>query len=286
MADIKTNIKRQVEILGLVLAHPDFYSIQDFEVLFNCSTVTIKRDLSELRGEGINIHSVPKKGIRIEGKIPSQTLHQLLEMYVLLSQMEGEQNKAAAFLIESKHENAVVFMVAIQRCIENKSQIEILYRKTPKNIEKKIVSPLILFEKDNSWRLLGIEDDTWKQFVVEKIVSVNPLSTKFINTDNSFRELVKNAFGPWIGEPIHKVKLKFTKSWLASGKTPQMVAGQKAERQKDGSTIVDFSVCYLEDVARWVVARGGEVVALDPPELKEMIISISQATYNEQKSCL
>lgn len=74
MKDLKVKIKRQTEILGLVLANPDKYQIYDFEELYEVNDLTIKRDLQELRSLGIDIHSEGKKGITVYSKIPNVSI--------------------------------------------------------------------------------------------------------------------------------------------------------------------------------------------------------------------
>ena len=282
MFDLTLTLKRQIEILGLVFAKPGCYAIADMEIIFDCSPVTIKRDLNALRQEGIDIHSVSKTGLQVKNTVDDATLKKLLEVYALISQMEVSQNKAAAFLVNSKKEVALSLFVTIQRCIENGLQAEMGYSKISGGESKKrIVEPLLLFEKDNDWRLYAMDKGTQKQFLLEKIGSVTALTTKGNHADNSFRTYIKNSFGPWVGKPEKTVQLKFTKQWLSSGKEPHLMDGQKVSVQSDGSKIVVFMVSSLEDVARWVVGRGGDVIALEPMELCAMVKKISKETFEQ-----
>lgn len=276
MSDLKSNLKRQIEILGLVLTNPGKYSIGDFQCLFDCSDITIKRDLRLLRKEGIDIHSTPKKGIIVFNKITQKILQQLLEDYVLLCHMEGTINKAVTYLINQKNEMAVSLITTIQWCIENNFQLEFEYLKAATaKPEQKIVDPLMIFEKENQWRLLAISGGIKKQYLLEKILSAKPTENSFTITDPTYIDLVKNSFGPWIGENDQTVKLKFTTKWLSNGKQPQLTPNQKIETLTDGSKIVTFSACYLQDVARWVLARGGEVIAIEPESLRDLVKKIA-----------
>ncbi len=280
MFDLTLTLKRRIEILGLVLAKPGLYAVADMEILFDCSPATIKRDLQALRQEGIDIHSVSKTGLEVRNSIDASTLKKLLEIYSLISQMEVSQNRAAAFLVNGKKERAVALFVTLQRCIENNIQAEITYCKsTLGDAKKRVIEPLLLFEKDNDWRLYAFDKGVQKQFLLEKISSITPLDTKFTPTDTSFRNFIKNSFGPWVGKPEIKVQLKFTRAWLANGKEPHLMDGQEVEMQKDGSKIVSFMVSSLEDVARWVVGRGGEVIALKPVKLVELVKRISKESF-------
>jgi len=50
-----------------------------------------------------------------------------------------------------------------------------------------------------------------------------------------------------------------------------LMKGQENKELSDGSIMVSFKVSYLEDLARWIVARGGEVIALEPKELRKRV---------------
>ena len=65
MRDIRAKIKRQSEILGLILSNQKILAIADLAFVFECEELTIKRDLKELREMGIDIHSSGKKGVEI-----------------------------------------------------------------------------------------------------------------------------------------------------------------------------------------------------------------------------
>ena len=281
MFDLTLALKRQIEILGLVLAKPGFYVVADMEILFDCSPATIKRDLQALRQVGIDIHSVSKTGLEVRNSIDASTLKKLLEVYSLISQMEVSHNRAVTFLVNGKREGAVALFVTLQRCIENTMQAEIAYCKNNGGeAKKRVIEPLLLFEKDNDWRLYAFDKGVQKQFLLEKITSIIPLDTKFKTADTSFRNFIKNSFGPWVGKPEIKVQLKFTRAWLANGKEPHLMDGQEVEIQPDGSKNVSFMVSSLEDVARWAVGRGGEVIALEPPKLREMVKRISKESFD------
>ncbi|PIZ00554.1 hypothetical protein COY62_01985 [bacterium (Candidatus Howlettbacteria) CG_4_10_14_0_8_um_filter_40_9] len=51
---------------------------------------------------------------------------------------------------------------------------------------------------------------------------------------------------------------------------------QTIDYQKDGSAIVSFSVNSLEDIARWITGRGGEVIAQEPEALISFVREISE----------
>ena len=281
MFELTSSLKRQIEILGLVIADPGKYSSADIEYMFDCSEATLKRDLKSLRAEGIDIHSVSKLGLKVMNNIDNDVIARLLEIYLLISQTEASQNKAVSFIVNKKKESALALIVLLQRCINEKLQVEIEYKKRDgAKSSKRVLSPLLIFEKDNDWRLYAVDEKSEKQFLIEKIQSVRMLETKFEHQDTNYRKFIKNSFGPWVGKPEIKIQLKFSKDWLASGKEPHLMDGQETISLKDGSKVVTFMVSKLEDVARWVVGRGGEVIVLEPRELNEMVRQIAKECFD------
>ena len=65
MRDIRAKLKRQSEILGLILSDKKSISVADLAFKYGCEELTIKRDLKELRSTGIDIHSSGKSGVKI-----------------------------------------------------------------------------------------------------------------------------------------------------------------------------------------------------------------------------
>ena len=108
MKDLKTKVKRQTEILGLVLAYPGKYQIFDFEELYSVNDLTIKRDLQELRFLGIDIHSEGKKGINITSKIPNTILKSIIpQQYIGIAVHQSSYDQATNLFInklEYKHQ--------------------------------------------------------------------------------------------------------------------------------------------------------------------------------------
>jgi len=283
MSDLRIKIKRQIEILALVMAEPRKYIVPDLQFVFDCNEITIKRDLSELRSRGINIHSIPKKGLISEGNIPDKLLAELLNEYILLSNLESTQKLASASLVDIKKENSLLFIVIIQRAIERARCLSVVYKKSKySESENKIIDPIFLFEREGYLRLIANENGKRKQFVLEKFISVKELDKTFPKPDISkLMKAFDESFGAWIAEGTIPIKLKFSKKWLSSGKIPHLMKEQQIEEQNDGSLIVSFTISYLEDLARWVVARGGEVIALEPNELRNKVIELSKQVFQK-----
>lgn len=277
MTEGRNRIKRQIELLGLVIAEPCRYKILDLELYFNCTQITVKRDLRELRSLGIDIHSLPHKGIRVDGEIRHAILMDLLAQYVITSGIDTFYQRSLHFFIEKHKNRSIPNFTRIQTSIENNLEIEIEYYKRETFSENKVVSPLLIFLNENEWRLLVSSDGKIKQFLLSKIHSVKVLEKSFPEKlKQKAREVLGSSFGSWISEKSIEVKLKFTKDWLASGKEPKLMEYQQTVQEEDGSSIVTFKVNSLEEIARWVAGRGGEVIVEQPEKLKNIVIKLAE----------
>ncbi|MCU7493330.1 MAG: WYL domain-containing protein [Ignavibacteria bacterium] len=285
MAEGRNRIKRQIELLGLVIAEPCRYKVVDLELYFNCTQITVKRDLRELRSLGIDIHSLPRKGIRVDGEIRHEIIMDLLAQYVITSGIDSIYQRSLHFFAEKHKTQSIPNFTKIQTSIENNLEIEIEYYKREAFSEIKVVSPLLIFLNENEWRLLAFSDGKIKHFLLSKIHSVKVLEKSFPEElKQKAKEVLWTSFGSWIGENSIEVKLKFTKDWLASGKEPKLMEFQQTVQEKDGSRIVTFKVNSLEEIARWVAGRGGEVIVEEPENLRNIVLKLAEDTIIANKT--
>ncbi|NCQ17904.1 MAG: WYL domain-containing transcriptional regulator [Ignavibacteria bacterium] len=278
MSDFLKKTKRQIEIAALTTAYPCKFSPQDMEDMFDCNSVTIQRDLSTLRKRGVDIHSVPNEGLKITSPLRDDTIKELIDDYVYVGVPSALSQKSNHFLTMVLKEKSFSFLALLNMACREKKEIEIKYKKTAqKRLTDKRLQPLLLFERDNEWRLLAVEADIVKQFLLSKITSIELTEKNFtVPEELNAQLLLDNSFGAWTSNENHNVKLLFTPQWISSGKIPLLMEKQTIDYQKDGSAIVSFCVNSLEDVARWIAGRGGEVIAKEPEELISFVKEISQ----------
>jgi predicted DNA-binding transcriptional regulator YafY len=278
MSDFLKKTKRQIEIAALTTAYPCKFSTQDMEDMFECNSVTIQRDLSTLRKRGVDIHSVPNEGLKVTSPLQEDTVNELIDDYVYVGVPTALSQKSNHFLTTVLKEKSFSFLALLNMACREKIEIKIKYKKTAeKRLTDKRLQPLLLFERENEWRLLAKEADKVKQFLLSKITAIEMTEKNFtIPEELNAQLLLDNSFGAWTSHENHKVKLMFTPQWIASGKIPLLMEKQTIDYQKDGLVMVSFCVNSLEDVARWVAGRGGEVIAQEPEELISLVTKISK----------
>lgn len=272
-------IKRQIEILGLVLNSNSKFDTFDLAEIFNCDEITIKRDLSELRKNGVDIHSRKNKGVVVESNVSLHKIKDFILQYLGFCVTNSTLDKATNLIVKKLNHTALSNIVSIQRCIEKKCKIIIDYDKTELIKEKNLlVSPLLIFKADNYWRLLCIHENSYRQFILNKINSIKPTSEKFHPTSqDEIAELFKNSFRSWIGKEQYHVRIRFSRTWAERLKPNLLMESQKIKENSDGSMIIETTVNSLNEIAAWIVSRGYGVKVIEPPELKKLVIQLAKA---------
>jgi len=286
MSDIRDKIKRQIELLGMVLNNPETYKIVDLEVIFNCNEATVKRDLKELRALGIDIHSVSRRGVRVEGRINTKVLNDLIKDYMLLSDANINIEKPTHFLVSSKNESAISLLTMIQYCIDRDLIAKILYKKqNKKTADLREVAPITIFYGQNEYRLFALEDEVNKQFLLSRIESVEVTSRKYKPIDKEkFESRFATSLDVWLGENTYKIKILLMKPWNTRRKLPLLTENQTITKNPDGSMLLEAEVNSLVEISQWVVAQGKGVKVIEPKELQKLVLDLANYVIQNYSS--
>ena len=280
MQDLRIKLKRQVEILGTILSQnfSDILRISDLASAFKVEDLTIMRDLQQLRSYGIEIHSTKKHGVCLQKQIDKEVLKGLIHQYSLLCLSNEFVEKSTSLLVKRFGEKSLANLVVIQMCIENKNAVLIDYEKENGTVEfGREINPLLIFQKENYWRVLGLSNNLVKQFHLNKIIEARASENTYTLPENLIiQDLFKNSWKSWIGKDEYKVKLQFSKKWAERIMPKQLMDHEVYSKQKDGSVIYETKVNSLEELASWIVSRGSGVLVLEPEELKIMVLNIAK----------
>jgi len=276
--DLKVKIKRQTEILGLVLANPGKYQLYDFEEMYSVNDLTIKRDLQELRSFGIDIHSEGRKGINISAKIPSETLKAIIPQYIGIAVHQSSYDKATNLFVTKLGSKSLSILTQLQICIDQNFQIKIVYQKPEEKItEERVLEPYCIFQGEKNWRLLAGHNGSIKQFLLNNIKSIQQLEKKFKPiSQKQIDEVFNTSFRCWLGSERYTVKLKFLPPWPDRIKPRQLMEMEKVTEEADGSIIYETVVNSLNEIAGWIVSRGEGVVVLEPEKLRTIVVQTAK----------
>lgn len=283
MTDLAKKIYRQTIILGLAM-NPDaerFSSVQDFCDLFGVEALTINRDLKDLRFAGISIGSRNRLGIKYDAGLDEQKVHLYISTFSALKLRNPAADKATALAVKKHGVNALYIFVTLQHCIENKICVEIEYEKSGGEISKRVIEPIDLFVNEGQWRVVAQEKGKKKQYLLVKIHSISATGKTFMSESNAQSELLKNAWGSWMGEDEFLVKLHFDKERAAYIRPKQLIENQRIEEQPDGTLIFSATVNSLREIGTWVLGWGRGCKVLEPVELRDLVIRLARETLKQ-----
>jgi predicted DNA-binding transcriptional regulator YafY len=283
MFDSQTKFKRQIEILGLCNAdHLECTNEFLFDE-YNVEPLTIKRDLQELRSYGIDIHSSGKRGVELLKAPEPDKLKELLIQYLGLCYSLNSYDKPVALMIKKLKHKALSNVVILQKSIEKRKMLSILYEKeaSEKETSWRDICPLQMFQSENFWRVLAVHNGMMKQFHLNKILDIKQLNKSFKPVhQKEIDELFLYSWKSWLGLEKFQVKLKLSKQWVEKIKPRQVMIYQDITGHDDGSVDFKITVNTLEEIAGWIVSRGEGVTVLEPPELKEKVIRLAKGTLS------
>ncbi len=282
MLELQTNLKRKIELLGLALDNAPCYRDVDFAAMFRRDVPTIKRDMKELRGEGIDIHSERSKGIQVSSDIDTGLLRRLIIQYMGLCTAEGGVDRATRLMVKKIKAKSLSNLVRLQQCIERSKIIRIDYQKDGRRREKdRELHPLLIFSSDGYWRLLALHQGEMKQYHLNKLLDVRPTDRTFKRPpQEDIEKVFRYSFRSWIGPEEHHITLRLDRIWAERIQPQQLLETQAITAEGDGSVTFEATVNSLSEVAGWVVSRGKGVTVVEPEALRNMVIDTARGVLD------
>jgi len=279
MNEISAKFKRQIEILGIAIKNTESLGTEDLAQMYGVERLTIKRDLQELRSNGIDIHSEGRKGVILSGKIDISRVQKMISSYIALSSVGTSIDKASILLTKKFGIESLSTAVTLQRCIENTEKVKICYEsERGHKLLEFTVEPLHIFQAEALWRLLAVHNGIVKQFLMTKILSVVPINERFIKPDEErIDEIFKHSFLTWTGGEKHTVRLRLSKDMAKRLKSRQLISFETIAEGRDGSIDVEGVVNSLDELAVWIVGLGKGIKVIEPKELKNSVVAIAKA---------
>ncbi|MCX8056624.1 MAG: WYL domain-containing protein [Ignavibacteria bacterium] len=278
MSEYIRKVKRQIEIIGKALSSDERFTITDLAVEHNVEELTIKRDLAELRSRGISIHSLKKEGIKILQPLKKDLLKEFILEFISFSYSEDYPDKSTMVLIQKLGEKALLYIVKLQKAIENNLITVIDYRATANTLKTNIfIQPLRIFQAQGEWRLLALNQNLIKQYFISKIEDIRLTSDKFKPyPKEKIDSLFASSLKSWIGTEQFPIKIIFDKNWSAVIKSKTYLLNQKISDYENGSVLFEGIVNSLDEAATWVLSFGKGVKVLEPEELKVKVIQLAK----------
>ncbi len=278
MSEYTKKLKRQIEIVGRSLYNDEKFSVMDLAIEFGVEELTIKRDLAELRSRGIDIHSLKKEGIKILSPVKHETLKEFILEFISFSFSEDYPDKPTLLLIKKHGEKALSFIVLLQKAIDQNNFVSINYQSTVSILKKDIlIQPLKIYQAQNEWRLLAINNELIKQYFISKITYVRLTDKKFKPIPREkIEQLFNSSLKSWIGNEIFEIKIQFDKEWAEIIKSKTFLLNQRIKENSDGSIFFEGTVNSLDEAATWILSFGKGVKVIEPEHLKNRVIQLAK----------
>ncbi|MBM4175494.1 MAG: WYL domain-containing transcriptional regulator [Ignavibacteria bacterium] len=278
MSEYKKKIKRQLEIIGSAISGENVFTTFDLADRFDVEELTIKRDLRELRSQGVDIHSSKNKGIRILSTISNSKLKELILEYISFSYSESFHDKATSLLIKKHGLKSLNLIIQIQDAIETHKILLISYHSKADVLKKDIrINPIRIFQSGNDWRVLAENNGIIKQYIISKIESVQKTSQSFSPiSDDVIDSMFKFSLRSWVGKEHYDIKIQFSKKWAEFIKEREYIETQKIKDFGDGSIIYEATVNSLAEAATWIISFGEGVKVISPVSLKKEVIRLAK----------
>jgi predicted DNA-binding transcriptional regulator YafY len=85
------------------------------------------------------------------------------------------------------------------------------------------------------------------------------------------KRYLSGAFGNFIGEPVHDVRVHFDRDYVPFLRENEWQHGQVIVEQPDGSAEVTFHVCHTAELEQYVLRTGGLAQVIEPADVRQRI---------------
>jgi hypothetical protein len=270
--------KRQIEILGLCLPdikERDIITIYELCELFEVSIATIERDLNDLRERGIPIHSQAKDGIALNG-IPGQELlkNEMLRYLSICYADNFDELLDFSYGTDKKKKwDVLTIFVKLQKCIDDLKYADVItigggyfYSCIPRKIVRKNKQWFLIADFESYFEVIPVSE------ISDVFISDNPNVKRYLYGIDEFIEMHFKS----VPENKHELKLAFASK--INGAFPSQISRVEILSVDSKGNKTVSAVCNdLDDIVPWLISNAGNIIVLEPPELKEKLINIAKA---------
>jgi predicted DNA-binding transcriptional regulator YafY len=281
MQELESKLKRQIEILGIILSQ-NYYSLktEDLAEMFGVEGLTIRRDMQELRSAGIDIHSEKRRGVCVGKLIDEIKLREFIGYFHALCYAGSLPSRATSLLLKKLAEKGLANMVMLQLCIERNRWAVIDYEKESEDLEfHRKIAPMLIFESGNYWRVLAKSDGMLKQFHLNKILEVRQMEESFIPMPKAeIDDIFRYSWRSWVGPEKIEVSIELDKRLADDFRLKQIMDYEKFEEVSADKVVYSTIVNTLEEISRWIASQGSGMKVIAPDELKTRVLEIARET--------
>ena len=256
----------------------EMMKVYDDTLEFNFSKRTLQRDIKEIRTIlGIDIvFSRANKGYYIEqDDYGSDFFLKTIEEINSFSALKLTNSLENVVYLEKRQPKRAEFLPEIIQAIQKRNKIEFNYLKFGETQETtRKVNPIAIKEFNNRWYLIAEDQDTIKNFGLDrmtKLVTLNERIGKKIDFD--YEEKYQHCFGiiaPNTEEP-YDVVLEVSKKQAAYLETLPLHSSQHIIKRSGDKVHIGLKVYITTDFISEILSMGRFIKVLQPQILKDRI---------------
>jgi predicted DNA-binding transcriptional regulator YafY len=137
------------------------------------------------------------------------------------------------------------------------------------------LNPIRLCLIKNAWYLVGtpVDADEPRTYRVARFHTLEVCDAPAdIPEDFDIRAYFGNAWAVYRGSETFDIRVRFLSDAARIVTETQWHATQEVEENDDGSVVLSFQIDGLEEICNWLLAWAGRAEALEPPQLRAMVV--------------
>ena len=161
-----------------------------------------------------------------------------------------------------------------KNAIEDKKSITMEYYSfNGDEVTNRKFDPYLLEIQEGCWHAVGYCHlrNSIRDFRLSRIIKAEQQNETFERPENFYEKYKKDRFDKLAGEDKEKIVLKFIDN---SARFVKEYEYKKADSitEEDGTIIFERTTAITQEIIRWILGFGAEVVVLEPSSLKKEII--------------
>lgn len=174
------------------------------------------------------------------------------------------------------HSRSHQIIGTVQRALFVGKQLEGRYQSPYQEKPVKLtLHPLRLCFIKQAWYLIARPNDgeAIKSYRIARFKALRMTEAQaLVPPDFDLNDFLGNAWGVFRGQPTFDVDVLFTPHAAPLVVETVWHHTQKVKKQKDGSVILSFRVDGLSEIVHWVLGWSGRAKAVNPPELRALVV--------------
>jgi predicted DNA-binding transcriptional regulator YafY len=171
-------------------------------------------------------------------------------------------------------------VTALERAVQTRRRVTIRYAALNQGGQEseRTIRPYGLAHRGTALYVIGFCESRQdlRTFRVGRIRTIKVLPQTFEPpADFDLDQYLLDLWGITDGPEMH-VRLRFLPQVAQLAQETRWHHTQQVTREPDGGAIVTFTTRGRDELARWLAGYGGNVVVLDPPELREAVLALGR----------